>query len=276
MIFTYKKWRKFCAELQKAGWQSRPACEVEASLSDYVVLKHDVETAVKHAFDIAKIEHEYGHRGSYYVQAYLLNNSQNVALLQQMRDMGHEISYHYDVLDACKGDLDAAIDEFDKSKARFEECGFPLVTVCQHGNPVVERVGYTSNRDFFRSERVRERYPTVADVMVNFQEQRGTTYRYFSDAGRQFKHIYDPLNNDVVDSADRDVVYADLEALFGSLEQGGRYIISIHPHRWTRSAWLYRMKNAAFHMIRAVAKLLIKIPLFKKVMSRYYYLAKKI
>jgi len=58
--------------------------------------------------------------------------------------MGHEISYHYDVLDSSHGDMEKAIDEFENNKQRFEELGFALKTVCQHGNPVVERVGYTS------------------------------------------------------------------------------------------------------------------------------------
>ena len=40
-----------------------------------------------------------------------------------MQEMGHEISYHYDVMDSCKGDLEAAIAEFEKNRKRFEEKG---------------------------------------------------------------------------------------------------------------------------------------------------------
>lgn len=198
MIFTYKKWDSFCAKLQRAGVQSIPACQVTQDSGHYLVLKHDVETNVPSAFQMAQIEEKYGHRGSYYVQAYLLDNSDNVRLLQQMRAMGHEISYHYDVMDSCKGDLEKAIAEFENNRKKFEENGFPLITVCQHGNPVVERVGYTSNRDFFRSARVQELYPQMADIMVDYPQKYQTRYGYFSDAGRIFKQIYDPINNDVV------------------------------------------------------------------------------
>lgn len=276
MIFVYKKWRKFCSELKKRGMLSLPACEISPSTPSYVVLKHDVETNVKRAFELACIEHENSHRGSYYVQAYLLNEESNVELLKKMQEMGHEISYHYDVMDSCKGILRSAMEEFEANRVLFESCGFEIQTVCQHGNPLVERVGYTSNRDFFRSEQVQEQYPNISDIMVNFGQAHGTDYLYFSDAGRCFKHIYDPLNNDITDSSNRDVAYSNLDELLSVLDPNGRYIISIHPHRWTKSSVKYVAKTLLFRVIRFVAKLMYKIPIFKKIMSRYYYLAKKI
>ena len=276
MIFVYKKWDAFCKKLSQNGRVSIPASSVSADLASYVVLKHDVETDVSRAYKMAAIEHKYGHCGSYYVQAYLLDDAKNVEMLQKMQEMGHEVSYHYDVMDSCRGDIDAAIVEFEQNKEKFENNGFELKTLCQHGNPIVERVGYTSNRDFFRCERVRELYPALSDIMVNFKEQRNTDYVYYSDAGRKFKMIYDPLFNDVINSDDKNVIYKDLDAVLASFDAGGRYIISTHPHRWTDSALIYAVKTGIFKIIKFVAKILVKIPFMKKFMSRYYYLAKKI
>lgn len=276
MIFVYKKWKSFCQKLQQKGLISIPACEVKPDSGNYLVLKHDVETDVPHAYEIAKIENSCGHRGSYYVQAYLLEDDKNAELLSKMQQMGHEISYHYDVMDSCKGNLDEAIAEFEKNRKLFEDKGFGIVTVCQHGNPVAERIGYTSNRDFFRSSRVREIYPDISDIMVNFKEQIPTEYLYFSDAGRMFKLIYDPINNDVVSSDDKNVPFSDLDSLLNGLSADAGNIISIHPHRWTKSAVIYISKSIIFKILKTAAKLMMKIPVFKKIMSRYYYLAKKI
>jgi hypothetical protein len=276
MNFVYRKWKKFCVGLREAGFQSLRADQINGSTANYIVLKHDVETNVKRAYDIACIEHEAGHCGSYYVQAYLLKQDRNIALLQKMQEMGHEISYHYDVMDSCKGNLDLAIEEFEKNKILFESCGFLLRTVCQHGNPIVERVGYTSNRDFFRSERVRNLYPDISDIMVNYKRDRATEYQYFSDAGRCFKCIYDPINNDVVDTSEKDIAYSDLDELLCYLGTEGHYMVSIHPHRWTKSSLLYIMKACLFRCVRLGAKLAVKVPFMKKIMNKYYYLAKKI
>ncbi len=276
MIFVYKKWNDFCQKLSDGGVQSIPAKEVKPDKEKYVVLKHDVETDVAKAFKMAQIEQKHGHRGSYYVQAYLMSDEKNVEMLKKMQEMGHEISYHYDVMDSSKGDLGKAIAEFDANVKVFENNGFYLKTLCQHGNPIVERVGYTSNRDFFRSEKVQSLYPNMSDIMVDFKRKYKTDYLYFSDAGRHFQMIFDPINNDRVKSDDKNVLYKDTDALLKALSRDGGNIISTHPHRWTKSAFKYVFKTFLFKAIKTVAKILIKIPLMKKFMSRYYYLAKKI
>lgn len=276
MIFTFKKWDIFCRRIQKSGINSIPASEVSATENKYLVLKHDVETDVKKAYTMAKIEMAYGHRGSYYVQAYLMNDRNNIEMLSEMQRMGHEISYHYDVLDSNKGNIDKAISEFEKNKIIFEQNGFILKTVCQHGNPVVERIGYTSNRDFFRNQKVQEKYSEISDIMVDFKNKTNTDYLYYSDAGRKFKLIFDPINNDVINSDDKNIPYENLDELFTVISKGDNIIISTHPHRWCNRAVIYSLKCGMFKFIKFFAKLLMKIPFCKRIMSRYYYLAKKI
>lgn len=276
MIFVYKKWDEFCRKLSEHKIHSIPSCDVAQHAGAYLVLKHDVETDVSKALQMAKIENKYGHKGSYYVQAYLMQDENNIKMLSEMQAMGHEISYHYDVLDSSKGDMEQAITEFAQNKQLFEDNNFRLITVCQHGNPVVERVGYHSNRDFFRNSKVQAMYPNISDIMVDFKTKANTEYTYYSDAGRKFKRIYDPIENDIVNSDDKNVPFADLNALLTELCGEHNSIVSTHPHRWTSSAVLYTVKAFVFKVVKMVAKVLIKIPLFKKVMSRYYYLAKKI
>ncbi len=273
MIFVYKAWEKFCGNLKELNLISIPACEVGEK--QYLVLKHDVETNVANALKMAVIENTYGHRGSFYVQAYLLEEPKNIEILKKIQDLGHEVSYHYDVLDSCKGNIDLALKEFSQNKKLFEDNGFYMKTVCQHGNPVVERIGYTSNRDFFRSQKVKSKYSEIFDIMVDFKEGYNTDYTYFSDAGRKFKLIFDPINNDIVNSDDKNIPFSTLDGLLPYLKEGN-CIISTHPHRWMDSAFKYVVKTAVFKVIKFIAKLAVKIPLIKRIMSKYYYLAKKI
>lgn len=279
MVFTYRKWEEFCSQLACMNVHSIRAIDVlhEKFTAPYLVLKHDVETNVSKALKTARIEHKHGHKGSYYVQAYLMKNSRNIKMLKVIRALGHEVSYHYDVMDSTKGNIDKALAEFEKNKSIFEKYGFPIITVCQHGNPIAERVGYTSNRDFMRNKRVRELYPSICDIMVNFKEAAKTDYKYYSDAGRRFQLIFDPLNNDIVDSEVQNIPYDNLDELLKKANLiSENTVISIHPHRWTRFAIVYRFKACVFKIAKGIAKILIKIPGLKKVMSRYYYLAKKI
>ena len=81
MVFNYKKWNDFCKNLADANRISIPACEVRSDSKNYIILKHDVETDVARALELAKIENKYGHRGSYYVQAYLLYERKNITMM---------------------------------------------------------------------------------------------------------------------------------------------------------------------------------------------------
>lgn len=274
MIFVYEAWDRFCADLKEKGTVSIPACEVTKGSQSFLVLKHDIENTVPRAYELSKIEHKYGHRGSYYAHAYLLDDPHNVELLKKMQGMGHEISYHYDVMDSSHGNLDKAIEEFEKNRKRFERLGFHIKTVCQHGNPVVERIGYTSNRDFFRSDRVQALYPQLADIMVDYKEKYEIDYSYYSDAGRKFHLIFDPINNDIVNSDDKNTPFENLDELLKALP--AKSIISTHPHRWTKSTAAYLVKERVFKLVKGTAELIMKVPALKKLMSRYYYLAKKI
>ena len=275
MIFVYKVWENFCRKLHEKKIHSICAKDVFNNNEKYLVLKHDVETDVARAYEMAKIEYKYGHRGVYYVQAYLLSCSRNIEILKKIESLGHEVSYHYDVMDACKGNIDEAIKEFEKNLKIFKDVGFSIYTLCQHGNPIIERVGYTSNRDFFRNTKVQKLYPNLSDIMVDFKVKAKTEYIYFSDAGRQFKLIFDPINNDIVKSDEKNLCFDNLDELIPYIEKNNCFI-STHPHRWTKSAKAYVIKMWIFKVVKKIAKTIVKVPFMKRIMSRYYYLAKKI
>lgn len=276
MIFTYRIWTRFCKTLFENERISIPANEVKNFNKKYIILKHDVETNVKKALKMAKIEQKYFHRGVYYVQAYLLKSKKNIKLLKKIQALGHEVSYHYDVMDSCKGNIENAIIEFEKNVALFENNGFNIDTVCQHGNPLIKRIGYTSNRDFFRNNQVIKKFPNISDIMVNFKINMNTEFIYYSDAGMVYKKIYDPINNDVTNSEHLNVSFKTVDELINDVLIQDNVIISTHPHRWTANVIFYIVKNSIFKIVKFIVKVLYKIPIINKIIDKYYYLAKKL
>ncbi len=277
-MFYYKNWECFCRWINSIGIKTYTAQESLASVSDkrFIVLKHDVETNVRRAFKLAEIEHSHGISGSYYVQAYLLESSQNIEMLKKMQDMGHEISYHYDALDANNGDYIAAENDFDKWIQKFKDLGFRFKTICQHGNPIKKRVGYTSNRDFFRDRDIRERHSDLVDMVVNYSAYTKYPYVYISDAGYMWKHITSPENNDV-DASSTDVSIGD----FGKLKKfilstSSNVILSTHPHRWENSYFKIESKICVFKVVRKTVRIIQKLPIANQLLNRFYFLAKKI
>jgi len=278
MIFVYKQWDDFCRKLKDNGFVSVSAATILKIKPDkpFLVLKHDVETNPSKALRLAQIENNYLHKGSYYVQVYLLHSSKNIDILKQIQELGHEVSYHHDVMDSNKGDIYKAAEEFQRNIELFENNGFLVQTVCQHGNPIIERDGYSSNRDFFRNAKVTKMYEHISEIMVNFKSKIYEDYKYISDVGYGWKIIFDPENNDVVNSEEKDIALENLDKVLDVIKNRKSVIVSTHPHRWHSNVVSAQAKEIVFKSVKYSTKCMLKIPFMKKMMGRFYYLAKKI
>lgn len=276
MNFIYKEWENCCRKLKENNIISITISETLTNKKheNFLVFKHDVETSVKRALKLAKIEKKYGHKGSYYIQAYLLEKKENLMMLKEIQNLGHEVSYHHDVMDSNKGDLKKAKIEFIEKLELFEKNGFKVKTVCQHGNPVIERKGYFSNRDFFRDVSVSEKFKHITEVMVNYRKNLNKDYKYFSDSGYNWSLIYDPENNDRINSDDKNLKYNNLDFIFKYLNNGSSIIVSTHPHRWQNSIIFYRGRKLFFGIIKRIVKILIKNSFLKKLFSKFYRFSK--
>lgn len=276
-MFYFKKWDKFCYAISRLDIIICTAKDILENKTNkqFIVLKHDVETNVDRALKLAAIEAKHGIKGSYYVQAYLLESKTNIKLLKEIQDLGHEVSYHYDVLDANDGDMTKAKEDFAKNLLLFVDNGFEVNTICQHGNPLKERVGYHSNRDFFRDSSVRSDYEGITDIVVNFKAKSGLEYLYISDAGYSWNIIDNPENNDRVETKPN-IKLESYDEILKLLENGESIIMSTHPHRWGRNAIRIYAKLVLFKVIRTLAKVLYRMPIVKSLINRFYFLAKKI
>lgn len=243
---------------------------IKKGSQDFVCLKRDVECKVKKAYKLCKIEHSLGVSATYYVQHSLLKSPKNIKLLKKMQQLGADISYHHDVMDANGGDIQKAAVDFDKKLSDFSVNGFSTDTVCQHGNPVVNRVGYSSNRDFFRSDIAKDRYPNIVDIVANMSQKTGT-YTYISDYGRSWKIVLEPEKD-----KSEHIALPKIEDVAKTIKEKEKVVVSMHPHRLCANKFTESLSRAKFNIIRGTAKLLMKIPFFKKIMSRFYYLARKV
>jgi len=272
-VFVYSEWDKFCLEISSKYNCIRVDEVPNQPLNGaWISIKHDVETNVKKALKIAIIEKKHNIRATYFVQSYLLHD--NIDLLQSISNLGHEVSYHYDVLDSNHGNMDAAIREFSRTVSEFKEVGFEINTVCPHGNPLMQRDGWSSNKDFFRNKDVANLYPNIFDVVVQAAEVVKNEFIYVSDAGYEWKLIANVNNNDLVNNGD--MIIGSIDGMIELVSLHKKVVISSHPHRWSESHFSALIHLTIFKTARFVAKSLARIGFVKKIMSKFYYLAKKI
>ncbi len=271
-MFIYSVWDEICKEISKNLNTITVNQILNQSTPKWIAIKHDVETNVAKAFEIAKIEAKYDIKATYYVQADLLD--ENYKLLQGISALGHEVTYHYDVLDANDGDIEKSIEEFLYNIKKFNKYGFNVQTVCPHGNPVIIRNGWNSNKDFFRDEKVVRLFPNILDMVVQLPKKLTYSYTYISDAGYGWKQIANIKDNDVINHGDLKI--KDYKELLKIINTQESVVLSAHPHRWEKSSLKFLYNVYVFKVLRFTARQASSVPMLKKILSKYYYLAKKI
>lgn len=278
MKFIYSEWEDFCKTLSDNGLRSVTSASVLQESIDrgsckrrFITLKHDVESCPSKALDFARIEYKYGHRASYYVQAYLMTE-ENYSIFSQIQQLGHEVSYHHDVIDGAKGDMQIAMAIYKENLDKFEHFGFEVKTVCQHGNPVSDY----ANRDFFKSCIVQNIYPSQADIMVDFMYKINQRYTYISDFGMNFKIVQDPLEEENLPEEEKYTVLGNLTGVVTEILKHSQesFIVSAHTHRYNKSPFKAICRKYIFKVIRSMAKVLFLIPGLKKFIFRFNAITK--
>ena len=274
-MITFDQWREFCESLNSCGVSIMTAREFAATDSaplGAVILKHDVEALPAKALETAKVEAQVGIRATYYFHGFFVRDSVAVRCMQEIRELGHEVGYHYDVLDQNDGDFDKALAEFESDLEAFAGIGAPIETVCPHGNPLKQREGWNSNKDFFKDPAIRERYPAIFDI-VNDMDQRAPGFHYVSDAGFGFKLVGDIRHNDKVgEGGDKDIT---VEEIIRKCATGPVTVVSVHSHRLARTRSALFARRFLFLTLRRAVRILTRSAAMRRLLSPLFSLSKR-
>lgn len=272
-MFTYKEWDKICQNIRDYKGKCLRIEDIvgKKNRTNNICIKHDVETNPSRALKMAVIEHKYGIKATYYIQEYLINDK-NAQIFRKIKEMGHEIAYHYDVLDSENGNINKADEKFQAAIKKFKKYGFIIKTICPHGNPYKKRDGWNSNKDFMKNQYIKSKYKDMYDVVVDLAKEYKGEYIYISDAGYGWKIITEISENDKIKSID---ISINMEHYLNE-HNNKLLIISSHPHRWRKYYISSQTKKIIFMIAKWMTIKLKRIRYFDKMFTKYYYLAKKI
>lgn len=247
--FTLQQFRSLCTALISHHYTPvtvREYCTGSSTTAKKtVILRHDVDRKPEMAVEMASIEYEMGIPATYYFRH--IPGVFDPKLIKKIESMGHEIGYHYEVLDKAKGDKKQAIEIFERELESFRK-DFDVRTVCMHGNPLAS----WSNRDLWQGYDYHA-YGIVGEPYLSIDY---SDYFYISDTGRTWSGNFSV--KDVVNSAFSDPIHhtQDIISLV-SQEKYPHFCLLIHPNRWTDSmpAWISEL---LWQNIKNVGKKIIK------------------
>jgi len=162
----------------------------------------------------------------------MIPQSYNEKIIKEIVELGHEVGYHYETMDTCKGDVDKAYDEFCRNLEKFQKLT-PVKTISMHGSPMSPY----DNREIWK----KYDYKKLGILAEPYFDINFNQLYYITDTGRRWDgHLYNvrdkatkenPITNpDFVNRqyhSTKDIIKAITEGSFPK-----QAMLNFHPQRW--------------------------------------------
>jgi len=244
--FSLKKYCELCkAILEEYTPMTVASYLTEKPSGKIVILRHDVDRGPEDALRMAKIEKKYGITSTYYFR--MKKNIFIPRIINEIADMGHEVGYHYEVLDKARGDFDRAIKIFEEELRKFREI-CEVKTICMHGNPFTPWI----NKDLWKKYDFRK-YGIIGEPYISINYRKVI---YLSDTGRTWSGMYS-VKDKIKIGENLGIKKTNDLIKFIRDGQAQQICILIHPARWSDNYidWIIEllrqnMKNAMKSIIK--------------------------
>jgi hypothetical protein len=132
--FTFKTFEELLKVFQKENYKIQTVSSfLQEPESKVLILRHDVDRYPNNALRMAEMEAELGIKASYYFR--IVPSVYKEEIIKAVRDLGHEVSYHYEDLSLNGGDFEKAIEHFKFHLEKFRNFS-AAITICRHGSPL--------------------------------------------------------------------------------------------------------------------------------------------
>lgn len=217
-----------------------------------IILRHDVDKKPYNSLQTARIENKLGIKATYFFR--ITKESNNPKLIEKIRDLGHEIGYHYEDLALCNGNYEEAYHSF-RNNLNYFRTFYHVKTICMHGSP-------TSKWD---NKLLWSRY-SYRDLNIIGEPYFDIDFNqvaYVTDTGRCWDggkvSIRDKVENNSLNISFSSTY--DFIKLIKENKIPDKLMITTHPQRWSSNIfeWLYelilqKMKNIIKRIIVLIKK----------------------
>jgi hypothetical protein len=217
--FTLGIYRNLCNVLLEKNTPVGVLCYLQQRPECAAIIRHDVDVRPQHALILAGIEKDLGISSTYYFRT--VPEVFNVDIMQKIHSMGHEIGFHYEVLDKAKGDITIAIDIFEKELKMFP---FDIKTICMHGNPLTPWV----NKDMWKGIDFKK-FGIIGEAYLSINL---SDFYYFSDTGRSWNGKYSVKDLSETNDVEIEKIAHTKNLIEFIRRKKGNYYVVTHPPRW--------------------------------------------
>jgi hypothetical protein len=226
--FSLIAYRDLIAEIKRAGFNVftlKEYFKLEQGATAFIILRHDVDRRPGNALRMALLESSFGIHSTYYFR--VRKNVFNKEIIKNISELGHEIGYHYEVMDKAHGDMRLAENIFNYELNCLRTVA-DISTVCMHGNPFSR----WDNKDFWQHfslsefDLLGEAYISVHDPNLFYATETG---RGWNRSKYNLKDIFPDFSVRLLPSLSTTSQLID----HISEKRYNKIYLQIHPNRWS-------------------------------------------
>lgn len=212
------------------------------------ILRHDVDDLPRNSVKTAFIEHSLGAKGSYYFR--VVKQSLHPNCIVAIKNMNHEIGYHYEDMALNNGDYEKSFEHFKKQLALFNTY-YPVKTICMHGSPLSK----WDNKLLWQ----KYDYKSLGIIGEPYFDVDFTKMLYITDTGRKWNNTTSSVRDKV--KTNYSYKFNSTQDIIDSFNKNllpPQIMLNIHPQRWTNDYVLW-LKELIMQTIKNnIKKLFVK------------------
>jgi len=249
--FNLKTYKQLLLTINDSGYSFQSVYDfVVNPLHKTVVLRHDSDIWPNNDLQMAVVENNLGIISTYYFR---IPATYNVTIIKKIKDLGHEIGYHYEDLATYNGDYKLAIKSFSINLNKIKEL-YDVKTVSMHGRPLSK----WDSRDLWRKYKLSD-FGIVAEPYLDIDYNK---VLYLTENGNRWDGDRSNIRDNVKSTYNYKIrTTFDLIKCFQKNELPDQIILNIHPARWNDNIciWTYRyllqkFKNVAKQGLNYIRK----------------------
>ena len=247
MDFTIKSYTKLLKALVSSGYNFDTFKEYlinNKKNKKRIILRHDVDILPENSLRFAKIQSNFGIKGTYYFRAVPV--SWNEFIIKEIADLGHEIGYHYENMDICKGNVDKAFDNFKFNLDKLRKI-VDVSTICMHGSP---RSQY-DNRDIWK----KYDYTSLGLLGEPYFDINFDKFFYITDTGRRWDGWRSSIRDKVPQQkkwVKEGLVFCNTNEIIEAINNSEfpeNIMFTMHPEKWNKFGFVW-IKTLIFQSIK--------------------------
>ena len=247
--FTLAKY-KFLLDILAANEYNFQTVEdfIISPLSKVVILRHDIDKMPLNALEFAKLEKSKDIYATYYFR--IIPDSFVQSIIREIAALGHNIGYHYEDVDLCKGDIDKAFLSFKTNLKKLRKIA-PVKTICMHGSPLsrYDNRKLWDKYDYRGEDIICEPY-----LDIDFNK-----VLYLTDTGRRWNSELTSIRDKVHSAYNFQIKNTDqLINLIQENKLPEQIMINTHPQRWNDNIIYWTRELLAQNVKNQVKKIIVK------------------